>query len=198
MPSHLPQTIRAQTVSGNPCVKQRVAGEWRFGFRPFEELTEGRAHIALAAAEHGTNQHSAGGDEEFLPQLARLFETCWPKRFDLKSSNLQSFCGSVHGRANLWGNRRTAIVLEITDAQLPSLAVARPAKRNRRGAGVTVVRTLHHFEQSSYIGNGPRHGADYADQRKRAARRGKVARRRNATRRRLKPADPAEMGGYSD
>src|ERR1700693_1720581 len=96
--------------------------------------------------KHRTNQHSADSDEEFLPEPTRFFETSRTKRFNRESRVLQCFRRDLHGCANLWSDRRSAIILEVADAQLPSVILTRPAQGNRGGTRIAIVRTLHDLE----------------------------------------------------
>src|SRR5271165_1183585 len=196
--SHLRQKLCAQHVTANPGFEYPLLRERRFGRGPLEELLQHWAQLVLTSVEHWANQHSAGRDEKLPPQHARFFQTFWSERLDVKSRTPQGSRSSPDGGASLGSDRRAAIILKVTHSQLLDISVARPAQRNRRGASVAIVRTLHHFEQSPHISHGPCHGPNHANQRERSARRGKVTGGRNAARRRLEPADAAEMCRHSN
>ena len=97
---HLRQEFFTQRVTVDPGMKQGFAVERRLLLGVFEKLSKGWAEVVFTTFEQRTNDHCAGVDEKFPPELARLFQAFGTKGLDLKAGVAQSIGGFTNGGAN--------------------------------------------------------------------------------------------------
>src|SRR5579864_525833 len=140
---HLRQKLGAQRVAPDPGVKKIVATKLRLIGRPLEELREYGTSILLAPWEHRIDQHSPDLHEKFPPQFTSLLQSLRTERRNLESCVAQRCRRSPNCLSNFRHYGSSPVVVEISDARAFQFLLARPAKRHGRGAGVTLVRTLH-------------------------------------------------------
>src|SRR5580704_12060613 len=168
-------------------------GVRRLGRTPRQILFEDRRQFRFVAFRFRSEQHSASDAEPLPPELPRLFQVIRTKRYDCKTSARERFGGLLHDNTRFRCDRSSPVVFEVADASTFEFFWRNATQRYWRRARDAVIWACSRTEQQLQIADGTRHRPDDSDQRKRPSGGRKMAGRRDSSRSRLKPADPAEV-----
>src|SRR5579862_344652 len=128
------------------------------------KFREQRTQLCFAALRHRSQHHASANTKQLPPKLTRNVESRRPESIYLKTRTLQAFGGGSYCGSRLRRDRRTAVILEVTNADPLQLILPRPAQWHRRRRGIAVVGTLHDLEQNFQVIHVARQRSDHAQQ----------------------------------